>query len=302
MLGKKIDRNVARKDSFKDTLKTKNNSIKFPIFSWIEFSLSGLCNRVCVFCPRSNPKEFPNLNKHMSIESYTRVIEDLKNINYNGGIIYSGFSEPILYKYIFEVIKITKTLLPKSRIELITNGDHLKLEKLKKLFEAGLTQISVSLYDGPHQIENFKKLKLDASLSDEQFDLRFRWANVESDNGLNFGINLTNRAGAINMPEINVNTLKQEIKKKCFYPFYQIMVDYDGSALLCNHDWHKKLILGNINEKSILDIWNNQVYKKTRGNLSKAMRIDSPCNKCDANGMMMGGEFVKEWENYYEKK
>ena len=238
----------------------------------------------------------------MSIESYTRVIEDLKNINYNGGIIYSGFSEPILYKYIFEVIKITKTLLPKSRIELITNGDHLKLEKLKKLFEAGLTQISVSLYDGPHQIENFKKLKLDASLSDEQFDLRFRWANVESDNGLNFGINLTNRAGAINMPEINVNTLKQEIKKKCFYPFYQIMVDYDGSALLCNHDWHKKLILGNINEKSILDIWNNQVYKKTRGNLSKAMRIDSPCNKCDANGMMMGGEFVKEWENYYEKK
>ena len=80
------------------------------------------------------------------------------------------------------------------------------------------------------------------------------------------------------------------------------MVDYDGSALLCNHDWHKKLILGNINEKSILDIWNNQVYKKTRGNLSKAMRIDSPCNKCDANGMMMGGEFVKEWENYYEKK
>tara|TARA_E500000331_G_scaffold295282_1_gene293468 strand:+ start:2033 stop:2938 length:906 start_codon:yes stop_codon:yes gene_type:complete len=298
----KIDRNVKRKNSFKDILKTDNKLIDFPIFSWIEFSLSGLCNRVCVFCPRSNPKEFPNLNKHMSIETYTRVMEDLKSIDYKGGIIYSGFSEPILYKYIFDVIKITKSLLPNNRIELVTNGDHLKIEKLNKLFEMGLTQISVSLYDGPHQIENFKKLQLESGLSDEQFDLRFRWANVESENGLNFGINITNRAGAIDMPEINVNRLKNGIKKKCFYPFYQVMIDYDGAVLLCNHDWYKKLILGNINDKSILDIWNSELYKKTRKNLSKALRVDSPCNECDANGMMMGGEFVKEWENYYEKK
>ena len=297
-----IDRNVKRKDNFRKLLKTKNNLTKFPIFSWIEFSLSGLCNRVCVFCPRSNPKEFPNLNIHMSIDSYTNIIKDLKDIKYRGGIIYSGFSEPILYKYLFDVIKITKSYLPNNRVELVTNGDHLKIEKLKKLFEVGLTQISVSLYDGPHQIEKFEKLKLEANLSDEQFDLRHRWANVENESGLNFGINITNRAGAINMPEIDVFKLKKNIKKKCYYPFYQIMVDYDGSVLLCNHDWHKRLILGNINKESILDIWNNQVYKKTRENLSKALRVDSPCKDCDANGMMMGGEFVKEWEDFYDKK
>ena len=49
----------------------------------------------------------------------------------------------------------------------------MKKEKLLKLFEIGLTQISVSLYDGPHQIEKFKKLQKEAGLSDEQFDLRF---------------------------------------------------------------------------------------------------------------------------------
>ena len=297
----KIDRNVKRKNSFRDILKTNNKKTKYPIFSWIEFSLSGLCNRVCVFCPRSDPKEFPNLNKHMSIDSYISVMNDLKEINYKGGIIYSGFSEPILYKHIFEVIKITKDLLPNNRIELITNGDHLKIDKLNKLFDVGLTQISVSLYDGPHQIENFKQLQAEAKLSDDQFDLRYRWANVESDNGISYGINITNRAGAINLPNIDVVKLKEGIKKKCFYPFYQIMVDYDGAVLLCNHDWHKKLILGNINDESILDIWNNEVYKQTRANLSNALRIDSPCNKCDANGTMMGGEFVKEWKNFYEQ-
>ena len=113
-----IDRNVKRKNSFRELLKTNNKNVNFPIFSWLEFSLSGLCNRVCVFCPRSNPKDFPNLNKHMPIEHYQSVIEDLKKINYRGGIIYSGFSEPILYKHIFDVIKITNKLLPNNRIEL----------------------------------------------------------------------------------------------------------------------------------------------------------------------------------------
>ena len=196
-----------------------------------------------------------------------------------------------------DVLKVTRKFLPSNRIELITNGDHLKIDKLLKLFEFGLTQISVSLYDGPHQIENFKKLKLEAKLSDEQFDLRFRWAKEES-----YGINITNRAGAINMPELNVKRLNEGIRKKCFYPFYQIMIDYDGAVLLCNHDWHKKLVLDNINEKSILEIWDNEIYKKTRNNLSNALRIDSPCKECDANGTMMGKEYVEEWQNYYEEK
>ena len=292
-----IDRNVERKNSFKEKLKTIAKKKSPPIFSWLELSLSGLCNRVCEFCPRSNPKEFPNLNKHMSIEVYTKIIKDLAKIEYKGGFIYSGFSEPILYKHLFEAIKVTRSLLPNNRIEIITNGDHLKIDKLLKLFECGLTQISVSLYDGPHQIEEFKKLQSDAKLSDEQFDLRFRWAKEE-----NYGINITNRAGAIDMPELNVKKLNQPIKKKCFYPFYQIMIDYDGAVLLCNHDWYKKLILGNVNQKSILEIWNNEIYKKTRYNLSNALRIDSPCKECDANGTMMGKEYVQEWQNYYEEK
>ena len=62
-----IDRNVARKNSFKEKLRTTTSEKNLPIFSWLEFSLSGLCNRVCEFCPRSNPKDFPNLNKHMKV-------------------------------------------------------------------------------------------------------------------------------------------------------------------------------------------------------------------------------------------
>ena len=111
------------------------------------------------------------------------------------------------------MIKITRANLPKNRVEIVTNGDHLKKEKLLKLFEIGLTQISVSLYDGPHQIEKFKKLQKEAGLSDEQFDLRF-WKKEDG-----YGINITNRAGAIVMPEFDIKKLKEGLKKNAFIHF-----------------------------------------------------------------------------------
>ena len=181
---------------------------------------------------------------------------------------------------------------------MVTNGDHLTIDKLNKVFAAGLTQISVSLYDGPEQVKLFEDLRVKAGLNKEQFDIRKRYLGREE----HFGINLTNRAGANIMNDINVNKLDVALKRKCFYPFYQLMIDYDGAVLLCNHDWHKKLILGNVKETSILDVWNSEKYKEVRGNLANANRNQSPCNRCDANGTMMGGEYVDKWMNYYEQK
>jgi len=278
-----IDRNVARKDKLRHIVETKRDSNEPPLFSWIEFNLTGLCNRVCVFCPRANPKEFPNLNEHLPIEIYTNVMKDLSKERFRGGILYSAFSEPILYKHLEEVIKITKEQCPETRIEMVTNGDHLTMDKLNKIFAAGLTQISVSLYDGPEQVKPFEDMRLKAGLNKEQFDIRKRWLPPEK----HFGINLTNRAGANIMTDIKVNKLNTAIKRKCFYPFYQVLIDYDGAVLLCNHDWHKRLILGNVKEISILDVWDSKKYKEVRRRLTGANRNHSPCNICDANGMMM---------------
>jgi radical SAM protein with 4Fe4S-binding SPASM domain len=224
-------------------------------------------------------------------------MKDLNKVGFKGGIIYSGFSESFLYKHIEEVIKISQEQCPESRIEMITDGDFLTIDKLNTVFEAGLTRLDVSVYDGPDKVKPFEDLRVEAGLSKEQFHIRERWYAPEE----SFGIGgLNNRAGASIMPEININKLDAPLKRKCFYPFYQIMVDFDGAVLLCNNDWDKRLILGNVKETSILDIWNSEKYKEVRGNLANGNRNHSPCNRCDVNGMMMGGEFVSKWEEYYE--
>ena len=70
---------------------------------------------------------------------------------------YSGFVEPLLDKNIFNLINEVKTKLPEARTELVTNGDVLNKNRLKKLFEYGLNTILISVYDGPEDAERFKK-------------------------------------------------------------------------------------------------------------------------------------------------
>ena len=294
-----IDSNVARKNKLRDVLETKQiDANEPPLFSWIEFNLSGSCNRRCDFCPWSNPEwrssHFQNVTDnngilHLQTEVYEGVMKDLNKVGFKGGIIYSGFSETFLYKHLEEVIKISKEQCPESQIEIYTNGDFLTIDKLNTVVEAGLTRLDVSVYDGPDKVKQLDDLRVEAGLNKEQFQIRERWYAPEE----HFGIGaLSNRAGANIMPEINVNEIHTALKRKCFYPFYQLIVDFDGAVLLCNHDWDKRLTMGNVKETSILDIWNSKKYKEVRGNLANANRNHSPCNRCDANGMMMGGEFV----------
>lgn len=302
-----IDPNVKRKNEYREEFESNKTVLDNPpLFSWVEFNLVGLCNRRCDFCPWSNPEwrstHVPKGSTkddflHLPVEVYENIMKDLNKVEFKGGIIYSAFSEPLLYKHLEEVIKITKKYCPKSRIEAVTNGDFLTIDKLKSLFESGLSRLDVSIYDGPEKVAHFQDLRNNANLNKKQLHIRERWYGPEQHYGIGA---ISNRAGANIMPEINVNKITKALKRKCYYPFYQLIVDYDGGVLLCNHDWDKRLTMGNVKETSILDIWNSKKYKEVRANLANADRSHSPCDRCDANGMMMGEEFVGKWEKYYE--
>ncbi|MAE09633.1 MAG: hypothetical protein CMF78_00340 [Candidatus Marinimicrobia bacterium] len=64
--------------------------------------------------------------------------------------------------------------------------------------------------------------------------------------------------------------------------------DYLGDVLICPHDWGKKIILGNLKEENLLDIWFKEKSMKIRKKLSNSNRKFSPCNVCDVNGTLMG--------------
>ena len=294
-----IDKNIPRKEKI-----TKNRiqfsdfeGKKLPLMSVVEISNSGMCNRKCSFCPRSDP-DYLDVNEFISKKLHTKIFEELKELNYKGMVIYSGYVEPLLDKKIYECIAEARECLPEAQIEIITNGDVLNVERTKKLFKAGLSTLLVSVYDGPEEEKNFYKICNDANLKQDQFVIRNRYMPEES----NFGLNISNRSGTLTNAEYKIPALKKSLNAKCNYPSYTFFIDYNGEVQMCSHDWAKKYILGNVNDEKIKEIWFNKKYMDARKKLLNANRNFNPCIKCDVSGELIGSKHSDEWlKNLNEK-
>ena len=129
---------------------------KIPIPSWIELSIIDVCNRSCVFCPKSDPSIAPDTFQQMELNLIKKLSKDLKKIKFQGSVVLCGYGEPMLHKQINDMIKI---LAKVSFVEVVTNGDTLNSKKILDLYNSNTNKLLISLYDGPHQVEKFKKMR-----------------------------------------------------------------------------------------------------------------------------------------------
>ena len=76
-----------RKDQEKKHLKLIKDTTN-PLHSilTVEMNLTELCNRKCVFCPRHDPKVYPNRNLNTTIEDASTIAKRLADFNYVGRI------------------------------------------------------------------------------------------------------------------------------------------------------------------------------------------------------------------------
>ena len=260
----------------------------FPIPSWIELSIIDVCNRSCSFCPKSDPKIAPDTHQRMQMNLIHKLTEELKEIKYKGSVTLCGYGEPLLHK---DINLICKKLSEASFVEVVTNGDPLNAKKINELYINNVNKLLISMYDGEHQITKFKKMIKESGVPSDFVILRDRWYDSKKD----YGLKLTNRTGTINIG-------KQEKigkYKKCFYPSYQFLVDWNGDIFLCPQDWQRRMAMGNMMQENIFDIWTSKIMTKYRKNLLNGKRVDNPCTSCNAEGTILGKNHAKKWLNIY---
>lgn len=56
----------------------------------------------------------------------------------------------------------------------------------------------------------------------------------------------------------NARTRIFKSRRSCRYPFTHMTVKSDGQVIICCADWKNKTVIGNVNEKSLQDIWNSK--------------------------------------------
>jgi len=265
-----------------------DDKIKFyknvPLPSWIELSLIDVCNRTCSFCPKSDPAIAPDTYQKMSKLLIDKLVVDLKKIGFQGSIGLCGYGEPLLHKDIFD---ITKKLAKVAFVEIVTNGDMLNSEALKKLYIAKTGKVLISMYDGPEQIKKFEKIIKDSKVPDDFVILRDRWYGATD----SYGVKLTNRTGTVKVG----NQASNNTHTKCYYPSYQFLIDWNGDIFLCPQDWQRRITMGNMMQESIFNIWTGKIISKYRKLLLRGKRKLSPCSSCNATGILLGHNHAKAW-------
>lgn len=287
MLTAATAKNIERKKVFVDSVKLIDN---VPLFSWVELSVTELCNRSagsphsCTFCPRRDANLYPNQSLHMSLALAEKIAAELRILRFTGVVLLCGYGEPLLHPKLPELVAKFGTDI---RTEIVTNGDMLTPDYIKKLRGAGLAYFVVSMYDDPEQRDWFSKMFDLAGCNTDNYILRDRWYNADQD----FGLVLTNRAGTIQVG----HQPKRDQRRPCFYPSYQLMIDWNGDVLLCPQDWSKKLKFGNINSQAMWNVWRSTQLHKRRMKLLNERGGVSPCGSCNANGCVHGQEHADAW-------
>ena len=154
-----------RKKQESDYFKLVDHSNPISSILTVELNTTELCNRTCIFCPRYDKEVYPNRNLNMSAEDAEIIANNLSEFSYKGKISFSGYSENFLNKKFADIILVMRKHLSESLFECNTNGDFLKKDYARRLFDNGLDLLYINLYDGIDQIEKFLDIMNSAQIS-----------------------------------------------------------------------------------------------------------------------------------------
>lgn len=67
----------------------------------------------------------------------------------------------------------------------------------------------------------------------------------------------------------------------CALPFYQMNILFNGDVIICCHDWNRAIVVGNVKDTTLKDIWNSKKMNQIRRAIleKRYHEIDS-CRSC----------------------
>ena len=179
------------------------------------------------------------------------------------------YGEPLSDPRIARWVSRIHETLPDSTIRLVTNGDYLNQVKYDELIKAGVTYFDISKHS-PKLARPL--LDLLDSLAEEEKKLRFRIKDFYQDY-LDQQDMLNTRGGDVKLK------VEKEHPILCSYVTYPVLNTF-GDVVLCCNDYHNDHKFGNINERSLYDIWTDPTNIKVRRRIYQGFYDLKLCKNC----------------------
>lgn len=289
--------------------------IETPISVGLE--VSSFCNLSCNYCVHgAQEKSFPQ--QFMSWEHFTKAIDSLKLFdNKLKNIVFSLNGEPLMNKQLPEMISYIKKSNVSEKITVFTNAILLSEKLGQAMLDAGLDILRVSIQGVTSEkymelcnreidynmivehVRNFYEYRnrsestchifvkiIDQSFSTSEDEYKFYadfgdicdQISVETIVPIRYEINYDHM-------HINkqYNLVKQMVEKSdvCAQPFYSLYVRSDGNVTPCCIANSNNLSIGNIENESLLEIWNGSKLKDFRKmQLTRNRYQHAVCQQC----------------------
>jgi MoaA/NifB/PqqE/SkfB family radical SAM enzyme len=286
---------------------------------------SDACNFKCSFCPTGDTdlmKEVGRPLKQLPWDLYTKIIDDICDFDQKVKVIrlYKD-GEPLLNKRFADMIRYAKVRGCCDRVDTTTNASLLTEDRSIEIAEAGLDRINISIegmteeqymnfsgyrlkkfedivrnvavfYKHRGNCEMIVKINGDALSEDQKKEfvdtfgpiadgiwiesVMSCWPEFELRNG----VTVNQERGIYGQPIQEVSV--------CPYPFYSFSINPEGTASLCFLDWGRKLIIGDVNNQTVKQIWEGDEMRNYRLMFLQGARKKHPV--CGGCGQMTHGQ------------
>lgn len=247
----------------------------------IQIQTDSRCNARCVFCGYTDThRELPQGS--MDEDLFRKIVDECGK-HFIGRISPYLMNEPLLDRNLPERIAyINARKKPVTKTKINSNGALLTGEMSEGLVRARLRHLWISVQG--YSEETYRKsmnLSLDRVLTniDRFLDIRERLGaklpklsittlktaivadEIEyarkywGERDVTFKVHkVDNRSGK---DLSGLGSRKPKLRRDCDLFLKQAYVLYNGDMILCCHDWRRTVVLGNVGEQSIAEIWNS---------------------------------------------
>ncbi|QDU65650.1 radical SAM/SPASM domain-containing protein [Engelhardtia mirabilis] len=278
-----------------------------PFFTKLQVQTATHCNAACSTCP--HPQVTRALSSgQMTEDLYERILRQLPG---RGVERISPFlmNEPLVDKRLPRLVRRTREVVPEAEVTIITNGQLLDARRAVELAEAGMGEITVSVngfergaygavmvgldFDAVvANLEALGRLRAAGDLGSmrvqvsalELGDAAERADAFEQRVGLPVFLRpVSNRAGAVDAQALRAGGCALSDRPAvCQRPFVKAYVLFDGRMVLCNSDWWREEIIGDVAQRSLEDLWHDaRLMQIRRNHIEGRLPAGSPCARCD---------------------
>lgn len=227
------------------------------------------CNYRCRFCPQSS---YQRPARYITRQSYRRVVDELKRIDFGGVLVLSVNNEPFLHPLLIEFCGEASEESAGTRTLLMSNGSLIREEHITAM--ASLARPPMILIDDytsdHHIIQRVGNWLARLDVNNMRVDMRERSSDER----------LSNRAGNQSGCTSCVADYRDIL---CTHPFGGLCLTPELKAFLCCSDYRHEMTTGDLNTEHLMDIWSGPVLNRVREAMLAGDRASIDiCARCDA--------------------